>query len=73
MRSLILLTSILCVNAFWHKDLKGQSWLKAIDHSKMLQVKVKGHGYFQYIMDATNRLENLCSGHEDETLNLRKL
>lgn len=69
MRFLILLTSILCVNAFWHKDLKGQSWLKAIDHSKMLQVKIKGHGYFQYIMDATNRLENLCSGHEDETLN----
>lgn len=63
---LVLSLFITYTNAIWHKELRGQPRLQALDRSKMLQVKIKGHGYFQYIMDATNRLDGLCSGSEDE-------
>lgn len=58
---------IISTNAIWRKELRGEPRLKALDSSKMLQIKIKGHGYFQYIMNVENRLETLCSGDETAT------
>ena len=45
---------------------KAAELLKDKGGHPLLQVKIKGHGYFQYIMDATDRLDGLCSGSEGE-------
>jgi len=68
MRLLILLLLFVSATAMWKPHLTSPSQrLKALDKSKMLDVKIKGHGYFQYMMDVTARLSTLCTGSETVT------
>lgn len=67
MRLLILFLSLISTHSLWHEELEGGARLRALDRSKMFDVKIRGHGYFQYIMNVENRLATLCSGSETAT------
>ncbi len=51
MRLLILFLSLISTHSLWHEELEGGARLRALDRSKMFDVKIRGHGYFQYIMN----------------------
>tara|TARA_B100000945_G_C20421700_1_gene618367 strand:- start:3044 stop:4057 length:1014 start_codon:yes stop_codon:yes gene_type:complete len=67
MRLLILFLSLISTHSLWHEELEGGARLRALDRSKMFDIKIRGHGYFQYIMNVDNRLATLCSGSETAT------
>jgi hypothetical protein len=67
MRLFILFLCIMGAYANWKPKLSGNDRLRALDRSKMFQLKIRGHGYFQYIMNVDNRLATLCSGSETAT------
>ena len=79
MKFFILLLSILYVSVYSNKILERAHWastlrhtksdssrLKALDNSKQLDVKIQGKGYFQYLIEETERLATAanCTGSE---------
>ena len=50
MRLLILFLSLISTHSLW-EELESGARLRALDRSKMFDVKIRGHGYFQYIMN----------------------
>ena len=73
MRFLLFCIFIVSTHAMWKPKLKGQFRLKAIDKSKMLDVKIKGHGYFQYLMPQDDLINaaGVCSGSESGLTNYK--
>lgn len=73
MRFFLFCIFIVSTHAMWKPKLKGQFRLKAIDKSKMLDVKIKGHGYFQYLMPQDDLINaaGVCSGSESGLTNYK--
>jgi hypothetical protein len=63
-------STILLERAHWASGLRSnksdKNRLKAVDNSKQLDVKIQGKGYFQYLIEETERLAvaAICTGGE---------
>lgn len=51
---IFFILGLVSVQAIWKPTLRGNNRLRALDKSKMLDVKIKGHGYFKYIIPTSD-------------------